>query len=52
MSADPQVIRSYLAHLGAEPAPPSLEALSDLVRRHMLRIPFENVGLILGLRQS
>jgi arylamine N-acetyltransferase len=34
----------YLAVLGVEKQEPSLTALNELVRAHMLRVPFENVS--------
>lgn len=40
----------YLALLGIEREPPSLDALTRLVRAHVLRVPFENVTALLRWR--
>jgi arylamine N-acetyltransferase len=42
----------YLALLGLEREAPSLEALTRLVRAHVLRVPFENVTALLRRRDQ
>lgn len=39
---------AYLADLGLSPQPPSLEALGDIVRRHVARYAFASIGPRLG----
>ncbi|MGW3097369.1 arylamine N-acetyltransferase family protein [Streptomyces sp. NPDC001102] len=45
---DPDVRRAYLARLDVEPAPPSVEALRLLVRRHAERVPYETLWIQAG----
>lgn len=39
---------AYLADLRLAPEPPSLDALSEIVRRHVARYPFSSIGPRLG----
>ena len=45
---DPDVRSAYLARLGVEPEPPSVEALRRLVRRHAERVPYETLWIQAG----
>ncbi|MHC3470732.1 arylamine N-acetyltransferase family protein [Streptomyces sp. 7R007] len=45
---DPDVQHAYLARLGVEAAPPSVEALHLLVRRHAERVPYETLWIQSG----
>ncbi|WP_458247215.1 arylamine N-acetyltransferase family protein [Streptomyces sp. MAI_2237] len=45
---DPDVRRAYLARLDVEPAPPSVEAMRLLVRRHAERVPYETLWIQAG----
>lgn len=48
-SVDRAALAAYLRRLGLDDAPePTLEALVDLHRRHLARIPYENLGIMLG----
>ena len=40
----PDTFERYLSILGIEPAPPSLDHLSRLVRAQIIRVPFENIS--------
>ena len=44
MTLDRKLTGRYLRVLALEPQPPSLEALTELVRAHLYRIPFENIS--------
>jgi len=48
----PALFERYLGLLGQPAAPPSLDALTDLVAAHMKRIPFENVSKLLYRKHS
>jgi arylamine N-acetyltransferase len=43
---------AYLARIGLPAAPPSAQALKDLVRAHVQAIPFENVDVVLQQHQG
>lgn len=44
---------AYLRHLGIDQAvPPTLDALRLLQRRHLERVPYENLGIMLGQTPS
>ena len=44
-----EAVGAYLAYLGYdERPPPTLESLVELHRRHLARIPYENLGIMLG----
>jgi arylamine N-acetyltransferase len=45
---DPDVRTAYLARLGMEPEPPSVEALRRVVRRHAERVPYETLWIQAG----
>lgn len=45
---DPAVQRAYLARLGVEADPPSLEGLRLLVQRHAERVPYETLWIHAG----
>ena len=47
---NPEWTDRYLALLGLEREPPSLDALTRLVRAHVLTVPFENVTALLRRR--
>lgn len=47
----PELARRYLAFLGVEPGPPGLALLRNLVRRHLERIPFENISKLYYLKK-
>ncbi|MCP4900658.1 MAG: arylamine N-acetyltransferase [bacterium] len=42
----------YLALLGMEPAPPSLDNLNRLVSAQLMRVPFENISKLLRKRRG
>jgi N-hydroxyarylamine O-acetyltransferase len=42
------VVDRYLARLGADPAPPSIDALVDLQQRHVGSVPWETMWIQLG----
>jgi N-hydroxyarylamine O-acetyltransferase len=46
----PEVRARYLARLGVEPQPPSVEALTHLVQRHAERVPYETWWIAAGER--
>jgi arylamine N-acetyltransferase len=43
----PESVTRYLRLLGIEEVPPGLEGLRLIVRRHLIRVPFENVSKLL-----
>ncbi|MFJ9118926.1 arylamine N-acetyltransferase [Streptomyces sp. NPDC102394] len=45
---DPDVRRAYLARLDVDPAPPSVEAMRLLVRRHAEHVPYETLWIQAG----
>src|SRR3569623_288128 len=47
---EPDVRGAYLARLGVEPEPPSVEALTLLVQRQVERIPYETLWIPAGER--
>lgn len=47
---DDAVRAAYLSRLGVEAGPPSVEALSTLVRRHAERVPYETLWIHSGER--
>jgi N-hydroxyarylamine O-acetyltransferase len=48
-TTDDEALQRYLARIGARrPAGPTPEALRDLHARHLLAVPFENLGIHLG----
>ncbi|HEU4965325.1 MAG TPA: arylamine N-acetyltransferase [Bacilli bacterium] len=48
----PDWAHRYLAHIGLQPEPPSLHALTAICRAHLSQIPFENISKLLYLRDS
>jgi arylamine N-acetyltransferase len=42
------MMKRYLRLLGIDEVPPGLEGLRLIVRRHLVRVPFENVSKLLG----
>jgi arylamine N-acetyltransferase len=40
-------VKQYLRLLGMDEAPPGVEGLQSIVRRHLIRVPFENVSKLL-----
>jgi N-hydroxyarylamine O-acetyltransferase len=49
-AADDRLVQCYLARLGVDPAPPSVEALVALHCAHVERVPYETFWLHLGQR--
>jgi len=50
MAAVPDPFAAYLRRLGlAEPPPPGLAGLADLMARHMQTVPFENLDVMAGM---
>lgn len=47
MATLPQLYARYLRLLGVTVAPPGLDGLRNLVRRHLLLVPFENVSKLM-----
>jgi arylamine N-acetyltransferase len=47
---DPGVSEAYLARLGVEPAPPSVEALTLIMQRQVERVPYETLWIPAGER--
>lgn len=47
---DDTVRAAYLARLGVDPEPPSVESLAALVRRHAERVPYETLWIQSGER--
>ncbi|MGA7380044.1 MAG: arylamine N-acetyltransferase [Terriglobales bacterium] len=41
---DPDTVRRYLCVLGVESREPDLATLSELVKAHLVRVPFENIS--------
>jgi len=52
MATLPQLYARYLRLLGVTLAPPGLDGLRNLVRRHLLLVPFENVSKLLLLARE
>jgi N-hydroxyarylamine O-acetyltransferase len=49
---DPEVRSAYLARLGVEAEPPSVDALSRVIRRQVERVPYETLWIAAGERWS
>lgn len=47
---DPEAQAAYLARLGVAAEPPSVEALAELVARHVERVPYETLWIAAGER--
>jgi arylamine N-acetyltransferase len=52
ITRDPSWTDRYLALLGLKREPPSLDALTRLVKAHVLAVPFENVTALLRWRDN
>src|SRR6478736_4403640 len=49
---DPTVRAAYLARLGVEAGPPSVDRLTSIVQRHAERVPYETLWIPAGERWS